>query len=113
MRLLNRAARANHHADPCAAPRACALAQHQPFFLQLAFGVALAVFIALEYCRLGNIYPIGKGLHAFLSGFTDYRDSGPFIMSHIYLLVGCALPVWFTGYALRPGIHPARCHRVP
>ena len=83
-------------------PRAgTARARLQPSFLQLAFGVALAVFIMLEYLRLGNVYPVGDVLQNFLSSFTDYRDVGPFILSHMYLLLGCAMPVWFSECVLR------------
>jgi hypothetical protein len=32
--------------------------------------------------------------HSYLSPFVDQRDSGPLILTHVYLLVGCALPVW-------------------
>lgn len=47
---------------------------------------------------MGHVFPIGAVCDSFFTSFTDYRDSGPLIMSHIYLLVGCALPIWFTGY---------------
>ena len=32
--------------------------------------------------------------HSYLSPFTDKRDSGPLILTHVYLLTGCALPLW-------------------
>ncbi|KAI9304697.1 hypothetical protein BJ944DRAFT_81742 [Cunninghamella echinulata] len=63
-------------------------------FLQLAFGVALGAFIYLEYLRYFALWPYGKNLHTFLTEFIDNRDLGPVILSHIYLLVGCAVPVW-------------------
>ncbi|RCI06311.1 hypothetical protein CU098_011430 [Rhizopus stolonifer] len=63
-------------------------------FLQLAFGVALSAFIYLEYLRYFAIWPWGKSLHVFLTEFIDNRDLGPVILSHIYLLLGCASPVW-------------------
>ncbi|KAI9258759.1 hypothetical protein BDA99DRAFT_100816 [Phascolomyces articulosus] len=66
-------------------------------FLQLAFGVALGVFIYLEYLRYFAIWPYGKSIHMFLSEFIDSRDLGPVILSHIYLLLGCAGPVWLGG----------------
>lgn len=31
---------------------------------------------------------------------TDSRDEGPFILTHLYLLLGCAIPVWLSG----PGV---------
>ncbi|KAI7867182.1 hypothetical protein BDF14DRAFT_1806703 [Spinellus fusiger] len=66
----------------------------QPYFLELAFGVALAAFIYLEYLRYFAVWPYSKRLHLFLSEFIDERDLGPVILSHIYLLLGCAGPVW-------------------
>jgi dolichol kinase len=29
-----------------------------------------------------------------MSSFIDQRDCGPLYLSHIYLLLGCAAPVW-------------------
>ncbi|KAI9018018.1 hypothetical protein CLU79DRAFT_762670 [Phycomyces nitens] len=66
----------------------------EPMFLKLAFGVALALFIYLEYLRYFAIWPYGKSLHMFLTEFIDNRDLGPVILSHIYLLIGCASTVW-------------------
>ncbi|WZY92620.1 hypothetical protein YC2023_064949 [Brassica napus] len=73
----------------------------QPKFLDLAFGAALAVFIALEIIR-----PLGEPLHHFMNAFTDHRDSELLIVSHFSLLLGCALPIWmssgFNDRALSP-----------
>ena len=33
-------------------------------------------------------------LHSYLSSLTDHRDSGHLILTHVYLLAGCALPLW-------------------
>ncbi|ORX54071.1 hypothetical protein DM01DRAFT_1374227 [Hesseltinella vesiculosa] len=63
-------------------------------FLRLAFGVALATFIYLEYLRYFAVWPYGKNIHMFLTEFIDNRDLGPVILSHMYLLIGCASPVW-------------------
>ncbi|ORY93148.1 hypothetical protein BCR43DRAFT_496396 [Syncephalastrum racemosum] len=63
-------------------------------FLQLAFGVALSTFIYLEYLRYFAVWPYGNNIHVFLTEFIDNRDLGPVILSHIYLLLGCAAPVW-------------------
>ncbi|KAL0080425.1 hypothetical protein F4703DRAFT_1931390 [Phycomyces blakesleeanus] len=66
----------------------------EPLFLKLAFAVALALFIYLEYLRYFAVWPYGKSLHMFLTEFIDNRDLGPVILSHIYLLIGCASTVW-------------------
>lgn len=68
----------------------------EPAFLQLAFGVALSAFLYLEYLRYFAIWPYGKSIHLFLTEFIDSRDLGPVILSHIYLLLGCAAPVWLN-----------------
>lgn len=75
----------------------------QPEFLNLAFGVALAVFLALEIIRVWRIWPLGQHLHQFMNAFTDHRDSDVLIVSHFSLLLGCALPIWMcSGYNDRP-----------
>ncbi|CAL9247636.1 unnamed protein product [Arabidopsis halleri] len=78
----------------------------QPKFLDLAFGAALAVFVALEIIRIWRIQPLGEPLHQFMNAFTDHRDSEHLIVSHFSLLLGCALPIWmssgFNDRALSP-----------
>lgn len=70
--------------------------------LYLAFGVATAVLAVLELARIMRIPPIGPPLHAFMSQYVDARDKGVAIRTHIYLLLGCALPVWLSGPAPAP-----------
>ncbi|KAJ7947862.1 dolichol kinase EVAN [Quillaja saponaria] len=75
----------------------------QPKFLDLAFGAALAVFLALEIIRIWRIWPLGQLIHQFMNAFTDHRDSDLLIVSHFSLLLGCALPIWMSsGYNDRP-----------
>ncbi|XP_063000564.1 dolichol kinase [Elgaria multicarinata webbii] len=62
--------------------------------LYVAAVVCLAVFILLEYVRYFTIKPFGHTLRNLLSLFLDERDSGPLILTHIYLLLGMSLPVW-------------------
>ena len=47
-----------------------------------------------EYTRYYALYPFGAALHVFMSEFTDHKDSGPVILSHFYLLTGCAGTLW-------------------
>lgn len=76
---------------------------YQPKFLDLAFGAALAVFLALEIIRVWRIWPLGQLVHQFMNAFTDHRDSDLLIVSHFSLLLGCALPIWMSsGYNDRP-----------
>ncbi|XP_049629998.1 dolichol kinase [Suncus etruscus] len=62
--------------------------------LYVAATMCLAVFIFLEYVRYFRIKPLGHPLRSLLSLFLDERDSGPLILTHIYLLLGMSLPVW-------------------
>ncbi|KAI8049489.1 hypothetical protein BDF22DRAFT_746088 [Syncephalis plumigaleata] len=66
----------------------------QPQFMHLAFSVAICAFMLTEYIRCMRIPPYGVSLHEFLIRFLDHRDQGPIILAHVYLLIGCAIPVW-------------------
>lgn len=55
----------------------------------------------LEYHRFFNIWPLGAYLNQFMVKFTDSKDSGPVVLSHLYLILGCALPVWIKGFHRR------------
>lgn len=69
--------------DPCA----CAL----------ALALILAVFLLLEAIRAGQVPPLGNALARFVAPYVDGRDlRGPVVVSHIFLLVGCAVPLWFS-----------------
>ena len=64
----------------------------------LAFGVALCGMLVLEYLRL--IIPewyLMKNVDSFYASFVDARDAErDLTLTHIQLLVGCALPVWLS-----------------
>lgn len=64
--------------------------------LYVAATICLAVFIFLEYVRFFRIKPLGHTLRSLLSLFLDERDSGPLILTHIYLLLGMSLPIWLV-----------------
>jgi dolichol kinase len=69
--------------DPCA----CAL----------ALTLILAVFLLLEAIRAGQVPPLGNALARFVAPYVDGRDlRGPVVVSHIFLLVGCAVPLWLS-----------------
>ena len=74
-----------------------------PAFTSLAFSVAFAIFTFAEYARYFALYPIGASLHIFFSEFVDSRDkdSGPVILSHFYLLTGCAGGLWLEGGGIK------------
>ncbi|KAF7795957.1 hypothetical protein EIP86_007126 [Pleurotus ostreatoroseus] len=52
---------------------------------------------ARQYVRYFALYPFGAAVHLFMYEFLDSKDSGTAILSHFYLLTGCANSVWFEG----------------
>ena len=69
----------------------------KPAFTHLAFSAAFALFIFAEYVRYFALYPFGASVHVFMNEFLDNKDTGTAILSHFYLLTGCANSVWFEG----------------
>jgi dolichol kinase len=59
--------------------------------------VAFAAFNFAEYIRYFALWPFGVSVHLFLNEFVDSKDSGTAILSHFYLLAGCAAPLWLEG----------------
>ena len=79
-----------------------------PAFISLALTLVLAVFLMLDLFRASQLPPIAKPLTYFLAPYVDGRDHrGPVIVSHIFLLIGCAIPVWLSLSAVsRDGAYP-------
>lgn len=71
--------------------------EKQPAFTHLSFSAAFALFIFAEYVRYFAIYPFGAVVHLFMNEFLDHKDRGTAILSHFYLLTGCAGSVWLEG----------------
>ncbi|KAI1614542.1 dolichol kinase [Exophiala viscosa] len=68
-----------------------------PCFIALALSLVLAIFLLLDLFRASQLPPISKPLTAFLAPYVDGRDyRGPVIVSHIFLLIGCAIPLWLS-----------------
>ncbi|ORZ34009.1 hypothetical protein BCR44DRAFT_117163 [Catenaria anguillulae PL171] len=65
-----------------------------PVFLSLALTVALSAFVFAELLRLAQAPPLGPLLESALGTFRDHRDEALVLTSHVYLLLGLALPVW-------------------
>ncbi|KAJ3997165.1 hypothetical protein F5050DRAFT_1880720 [Lentinula boryana] len=68
-----------------------------PAFTHLSFSVAFALFTFAEYVRYFAIYPFGASIHLFMNEFLDQKDGGTAILSHFYLLTGCAGSLWLEG----------------
>jgi dolichol kinase len=79
-----------------------------PCFIALALVLILAIFLLLDLFRASQLPPISKPLTAFLAPYVDGRDyRGPVIVSHIFLLIGCAIPLWLSlAAAPRTGQEP-------
>lgn len=79
-----------------------------PCFIALALSLILAVFLLLDLFRASQLPPISKPLTRFLAPYVDGRDHrGPIIVSHIFLLIGCAIPLWLSlAAAPRHGLDP-------
>ena len=72
-------------------------APFDPAFISLALSVVLALFLLLELLRVSGLPPLSKPLTAFLAPYVDGRDvAGPIVISHIFLLLGCSIPVWLS-----------------
>ncbi|KAK8032482.1 cytidylyltransferase [Apiospora arundinis] len=68
-----------------------------PTFAGLALSIVLAVFLLLDLLRASQLPPLSKPLAAFLAPYVDGRDlRGPVVISHIFLLIGCAIPLWLS-----------------
>ena len=68
-----------------------------PCLLSLGLILVLTVFLVLEVLRAGQLRPLAQPLAKFLSPYVDGRDlRGPIVISHIFLLIGCAIPFWLS-----------------
>jgi dolichol kinase len=68
-----------------------------PTFAALALSLILAIFLLLDLFRASQLPPLSKSLASFLTPYVDGRDlKGPVVISHIFLLIGCAIPLWLS-----------------
>lgn len=68
-----------------------------PAFCALSLASILAVFLLLDLFRASQLPPISRPLTHFLAPYVDGRDyRGPAIISHIFLLIGCSIPLWLS-----------------
>ncbi len=57
---------------------------------------ALFIFIWVELIRIFKISYISSSIDLFMKEYVDSRDQGLAILTHIYLLCGCAAPLWLS-----------------
>ncbi|KAI1498479.1 hypothetical protein F5X99DRAFT_321872 [Biscogniauxia marginata] len=68
-----------------------------PTFAALALSIVLALFLLLDLLRASQLPPLSKPLASFLAPYVDGRDlRGPVVISHMFLLIGCAIPLWLS-----------------
>ena len=68
-----------------------------PCFVALALSIVLAIFLLLDLIRASQLPPLSRPLARFLTPYVDGRDlRGPVVVSHIFLLIGCAIPLWLS-----------------
>lgn len=68
-----------------------------PAFVALALTIVLILFLLLDLLRASQLPPLSKPLASFLAPYVDGRDlRGPVVVSHIFLLIGCAIPLWLS-----------------
>jgi dolichol kinase len=68
-----------------------------PPFFSLALTITLAIFLILDTLRASQLPPLSKPLATFLTPYVDGRDlRGPVVISHIFLLIGCSVPLWLA-----------------
>jgi dolichol kinase len=68
-----------------------------PAYVALCLSLILAIFILLDLFRASQLPPLSKYIAQFLTPYVDGRDlRGPVVVSHIFLLIGCAIPLWLS-----------------
>jgi dolichol kinase len=82
-----------------------------PTLLMLASVGAVCVVAVLEAVRVTRAPLLGAAVHRFMYQFVDERDGGAVILTHLYLLLGCAAPLWLH-YSLLPS-QPTRLELLP
>jgi dolichol kinase len=67
-----------------------------PLFLSFAVSVALVLMLLAETARVGGLGRIGTAIDRATKSMRDERDRGPVVLTHMYLLIGNVLPLWFA-----------------
>lgn len=62
-------------------------------WLSFALSLAIFLFLIIESLRITKFPYISNLIEDYVHSFLDKEDSGELILTHIYLLVGCGVPV--------------------
>lgn len=89
-----------------------ATARPHALFLALALAVAVKVMVLLELARALALPPaaLSAAVQRYVARYTDRRDAGVFVITHLLLLVGCALPLWLSVLGGAGGDDRGRLH---
>ncbi|OLQ15239.1 Dolichol kinase [Symbiodinium microadriaticum] len=74
-------------------------------FLSLSLLIAALLFLLLETLRFYKTPHLAALLDGFLGQYLDKREDiarGDLVLTHLYLLLGCALPIWLEGSLVLP-----------
>ncbi|CAE7243289.1 Dolk [Symbiodinium natans] len=74
-------------------------------FLSLSLLIASLLFLALEACRFHQTPGLAPLLDSYLGQYLDKREDiarGDLVLTHLYLLLGCALPIWLERSLVEP-----------
>ena len=66
---------------------------HHRGLLCLALAVAMALFALVEVVRANRVPPLAAHVDRFMRRFVDARDGRALLLTHQYLLAGCAAPL--------------------
>jgi len=69
--------------------------------LRLAFAVALGGLMVVELLCIPKSLTLSVQLGKYMGSLADKRDRGLVVVSHIYLLLGCAFPMWLEPFPCR------------
>lgn len=80
-------------------------------FLSFALAVALCLMLTVECVRVSSLSArISTAIDSYTSKLLDSRDDGRITLTHMYLLVGMAFPIWLDTYNARVGDTPLFQH---
>eukprot|EP00056_Hartaetosiga_gracilis_P022466 m.30738 g.30738 ORF g.30738 m.30738 type:complete len:475 (+) comp9658_c0_seq1:55-1479(+) len=65
-------------------------------FLYYSLAFVFVLFVLAEFYRLSNAKPLSKWIDGVTARYVDVQDSGPLILTPIYLLLGIAIPIWLS-----------------
>ena len=59
--------------------------------------------------RLLRVQPFGEAIHSAFQVFLDAKDAGSLVLTHIYLLLGCSIPLWLYPKKYGTPEQPGEC----